>query len=115
MRRKVDSTAGEKERIGKQSTEKENQDGGSEAGRMTQRIFMITDHNTTYKTGLQICKDLYSGNRAYKGSDSPRAPNLNTQKSKREAGHEDIIARGSQEEQVSQGQEDQQDSGPNSF
>lgn len=47
------STAGEKERIEKQSTEKENQAGG----RITQRIFILTNYNRIYKdsSSAKIC------------------------------------------------------------
>lgn len=54
------STAGEKERIEKQSTEKENQAGG----RITQRIFILSNYNRIYKVRLQLCKDLCLGSRA---------------------------------------------------
>lgn len=45
MRKEDNNTAGEQERIGRQSTEKEKQAGG----RITQRIFILTNYNMIYK------------------------------------------------------------------
>lgn len=45
-----------------ETTEKENQAGRSEAGRITQKIYIIINYNTIYKIGLQFCKDLCLGN-----------------------------------------------------
>lgn len=54
----------EERRMGKR-TEKEDQAAGSEAGRTTQRIFII-NYNMTYNIALQLYKDLCLGSRAYK-------------------------------------------------
>lgn len=60
MRKEDYNIAGEKEIIGRQRTEKENQAGG----RVTQRIFILTNYNRIYKIRLQLFKDLFLGNRA---------------------------------------------------